>query len=101
MSINRIEINTNALQRDTAEIEDYLNKIQTDKNELVSSMQELNGMWEGSAHDAFINQFNIDMQRIDELTKDIEAYLSTLRNAVGVYNRCEDEIENMVRAINI
>lgn len=65
-------------------------------NDLVTHMQELNGMWEGEAHEEFLQTFSIDQAKVDDMNEDFNQVLEELRYADKEYETCEGKVAGLI-----
>ena len=88
-----MELIANDLPRFEQDISDYNSaKLNLDKNYemLVAHMNELNNMWEGEAHNQFLETFQADSVRVAEMLDVLKEIHSQLRFAHTEYTGCEN-----------
>lgn len=61
----------------------------------------LTAMWSGSAHDAFLQQFQNDSENMKQLLDFIDKYLVGLEDAKKKYQQCESQVDEAIRSINV
>lgn len=101
MSIEHIEIETGSLSADIQNMTDKINNLEQKINKMFDSMQELDHMWDGSANEAFRNQFNIDYQTMKELIKELRYLINCMEYAKKRYEECEDDVYSLISSIRL
>lgn len=101
MAINRIKVNTNSLNQTKVEIQDKLEKIKKDIEQISKDMDTMNSMWEGDAHEAFKNSVNTDIQFLSVVCDGIQNIIHFEDNAVTEYNKCEQQVADLIDQIKI
>lgn len=101
MAADKIAVQLNLLERDIKGIQGELRGVRTDIQQLYRQVQELDAMWEGDANAAFVNQFNTDHRLMNELCDFIEEFVARLEFAATSYIKCENEVGDIVSAIQI
>ena len=69
--------------------------------DMFDSINMLNGMWEGSAHDAFLQAVKSDKQAVEELNQTIGDLLGCFEYAKKQYNNCENSVHQIVQSISV
>lgn len=64
---------------------------------VTEALNNLNGMWEGGAHDALMERFVIDAEYIGKYISFLEDYRNELEEAEVSYRSCEADVEDSVR----
>lgn len=99
MAYKEIEIETIALNRDimelTSELEDAKKCIST----MADDMRQLDGMWDGPANEAFMQQFALDEQYAQELCSMVQKLIECMEYAKKQYDLCENEVSSLVSSI--
>ncbi|MBQ8982071.1 MAG: WXG100 family type VII secretion target [Lachnospiraceae bacterium] len=101
MAINKIAVNTNVLDQDIKKIDADLKSIRTELGKLNDEIKELDTMWDGQANKAFVKQYSDDYTAMIGLLDDLVRYSSTLVTAKDTYNKCEQNVDEIVRSIDI
>jgi WXG100 family type VII secretion target len=101
MAVSKIKINTNSLNQTRKELQAKLDKIKKDIEQISSDMNTLNSMWMGDAHQAFQQSVEEDMQILSEACDSIQGIINYESNAVTEYNKCEQQIADMITLIRI
>ena len=101
MAIDKIEINTEALNRDIEVLEEKLANTNADIKDLYNNISELNTMWKGSANNAFNTQFNNDMNIMLEISSTLKEYIKSLKDARKTYVSCENSVNDTVKSLDI
>lgn len=101
MAEKLIEVNTNILRGDVAEIDGELRSISSSASKLESVLSQLEGMWDGNAKQAFSAAVRSDLGRLRELVaamRDLTAKTGTAREE---YDKCESAVLQIVSAIKV
>lgn len=101
MAIDHIEIETSSLSSDIKSMTEKTNNVENQINEMFDSMAELDTMWDGSANEAFRNQFQIDYQTMKELIKEVRYLISCMEYAKKRYEECEDDTYALISSIRL
>lgn len=101
MAINKIAVNTNVLDQDIKKVDTELKKIRTELGKLDDEIKELDSMWDGQANKAFVKQYSSDYKAMIDLLDDLVKYSSTLITAKNTYNKCEQNVDEIVRSMDI
>lgn len=91
------------LRIDVYQINKYLDQI-AQRQELTRRhveaikirMDALNGMWEGAAHDAEMQQFETEYENMQELCRLIEELFNRLENTNNDYLQCDWDVMDIV-----
>lgn len=67
--------------------------------ETVQHMNDLNSMWEGEAHNEFMNTFEIDRGKTEEAMNMLQRILEDLRYAHAEYTTCENTVSGIIDSI--
>lgn len=101
MAEKLIEVNTNILRGDVAEIDGELRSISSSAGKLESVLSQLESMWDGNAKQAFSTAVRSDLGRLRELVaamRDLTAKTGTAREE---YDKCESAVLQIVSAIKV
>lgn len=101
MAQKRIANNLEALQRDISTCRTLQNQLRDTFKRSFEEVDALTGMWEGSAHDVFLQQFQTDAENMQKLLDFLEKYLEDLEGARQKYARCESDVSERIRAVNV
>lgn len=101
MAIKEIEQNTDRLSDDIIRLEEEKAVLEKSIDAMFDAVKNLDTMWEGPANEAFRAQFQTDYQTCLEMNKTLGILIEKLRKAREEYDKCESEVENLVRVIRI
>lgn len=101
MAIKEIEQNTDFLSDDITRLEDEKAVLEQAMDEMFAAVEELESTWQGPAKAGFTVQFQNDYERCKEMSNTLESLIGKLRTARSEYDKCENEVGNIVRAIRI
>ena len=101
MAIKEIEINTVTLLRDIDILETKMGELDGQTEKMFSAISDLDTMWDGPASEAFKEQFQLDYQSCKEMSKVLKDLVESLKHARQEYDTCEQNVEDLIRAIQI
>ncbi|MCI9102649.1 MAG: WXG100 family type VII secretion target [Lachnospiraceae bacterium] len=101
MAVNEIEMNTSTLAGDIESLEGLVNSLRSQMKKMFQSVEELDAMWDGPANAAFNQQFKADYKTCEEMCKTLTELIGSLRHAGEEYDKCEQNIDSMIRSIPI
>lgn len=101
MASNKIRVNTNSLNQTRRELQAKLDKIRKDIEQISGDMDTLHSMWEGEAHEAFQQQAVGDIQFLNGACDGIQEIIQYESNAVTEYNKCEQQVADLIAQIRI
>lgn len=96
-----IEIETRSLGQDRDNIQNQTEAVRGKLGQLQSSMENLFSMWEGPAKDAFMAQYSTDYEFMQDFLKEMEKYVQAMSYAQQEYDKCENDVAQIVGAIQI
>lgn len=96
-----IEINTENLAVDIAVMKSRKDDLVRAKTLMFQCIENLNGMWSGAAHDAFVQATAVDATTIEALIDSIEHLISCMENARGKYDTCQDTVNGLIQSIRL
>lgn len=71
------------------ELSNLNGQLKSKVSDLVGKEENLNGMWDGEANDAFHKAFGDDVQQMQNFTAEIERYVDALLNIATEYENAE------------
>lgn len=92
----KIEVNLDSLAKNIESMKDVLKAIGGNMKKMSSDVDSMSQMWDGPAHDAFVDQFGLDEKDFGELQKAISEYLGTLEDARETYLKYEARITEII-----
>lgn len=98
---DRIEIETRLLAQDKESIRDQVQQLRKQKDQLQEKMEQLSGMWEGPAKETFLAQFLSDCEYMDSFFSELDTYVQAMEYAEKEYDKCEDDVAQIIAAIEI
>ena len=101
MAADRIKVNTSSLNQTSRELQAKLDKIRKDIEHISGDMNTLNSMWEGDAHEAFSRQVSDDIGFLNSACENIQHIINFENSAVTEYNRCENQVSDLIAQIRI
>ena len=98
---DKIRVNTSSLNRTRENVANQIKNIRTQITAMRNDVQAMNSMWEGESHTAFNTAFQADISRLENLCKSLDGIVNYENNAVAEYNRCENNVRQMVENIRV
>lgn len=96
-----VEVNTDILQSDINQLNEHLNRIESQLSQMYGQVEELNTLWKGQANAAFSTQFRQDNETMKDVISELKKYSESLSQARVKYDKCEDSVQDMVNSIQI
>ncbi|MDD3369979.1 MAG: WXG100 family type VII secretion target [Lachnospiraceae bacterium] len=96
-----IEVEAQTMGNDIQAMKEILQGAVSEISGMASEMEALSAMWTGAGHDAYMNQFSNDCERMNEVDQLFKDYMNRLTEAKNEYCKCEQDVSDIVRAINI
>lgn len=101
MASNYIKVSTGALKSDASELKNQAETAKSKLAEMKHGIEVLDRMWDGPANVAFTKQFNIDYELFIDICANVSKFASDLERAAKEYDRCEDSVMDVVKAIRV
>ncbi len=101
MAVNKIRVNTSSLSQTRRELQAKLDKIRKDIANISNDMNTLNSMWDGDAHEAFSRQVDSDISFLRDACNGIQSIINYESTAVTEYDKCEQQIADVISQIRI
>ena len=87
--------------RDRKSIDYIYRRIIESIQEIYNDVQELNKLWEGDAHDSFVEKISKELQKFEESNKNIQLLINFETNAEQEYQQCFNDVESMIEEIKV
>lgn len=101
MSENRIANELETFQKDIRTCRSLQTHIKNTYQSAFDEINSLTGMWNGDAHDVFIEQFQNDAENMKKLLEFLEQFLQGLEDAKSKYQQCESDVSETIRVMNV
>ena len=98
---SKIRVNTNSLHHTQQTVQGRLDQIKRGLDQIVADMATMNSMWAGEAHDVFEVSIDADIQYLQSACEGIQKVIEYERGAVTEFNRCEQQISEIISQIRI
>lgn len=96
-----IEISTEQLTVDIRGMREQISQLDSSRVRVFNCLEELSGMWVGTAHEAFRTQTELDSQQLKDLIDELNQLVDCVEYARTQYDICENEAEKAVAAIRL
>lgn len=101
MASNKIRVNTESLNSTCTRLQARLGKVKKDIENISGDMDKLNSMWEGDAHTAFSQSVSQDISDLLSACDGVQGIINYEDNAVTEYNKCENQVADLISQIQI
>lgn len=101
MVSDKIKVNTTRLNSDQITVELDIKKIKNEINNLKTTVNQLYGMWDGPAKEAFKQAVSDDMEAINTVIKNLEKITSFEEEAKKKYESCEKNVSGLISGMKI
>ena len=101
MASNYIRVNTGALRNDANELAEMAEQARRQLKDMYDHIIALDRMWDGPANETFVQQYTGDYELLNSICDSVKAFSNDLKDAAQEYDKCEDSVENAVRAIRV
>ena len=101
MAVSKIRVNTGSLDHTREEVQAKLNGIRKNADQISGDMDRLKSMWSGEAHQAFVEQVAADMEALRAACDSIQKIIQYENTAVTEYNKCEQQVADLIAQIKI
>lgn len=98
---SKIAQDTDRLYRDIQEMRQEADRYREAAAQIYAAVQTLDASWEGPANETFKAAFLSDYRFCMELYKNISGILSSFEEAAGEYDRCEQDVAELIRQIRV
>lgn len=98
---SKIKVNTGSLDQTRREIENRLNQTKKNIEQISQAMNALNAMWAGDAHTKFSTEAAEDIQQLQTMCDGVREIINYESNAVTEYNKCEQQVGEIISQIRI
>lgn len=82
-------------------MQEELNAIQDECSAIYKSLNELDAMWKGPAHDTFVAGYITDHESMETLIQSIQSVIDNMKDAKIHYRATEDAISQAIRMLLI
>ena len=101
MAASKIKVNTDRLNQTRNSVQTRLELIVKNIQQISENMNALNATWTGDAHETFEKSTTSDIQKLQDVCKGLEGIVKYENNAVKEYNRCEQQVSDIIRQIRV
>lgn len=93
--------NLNKFDEDITDFKGVFEEMKSNYEMLVTHMNDLNRMWEGEAHNQFLETFSVDSAKVMDMINLLEEISHDLRYAHNEYSNCEVKVATIIDSINV
>lgn len=97
----KFEVETNQVKAMAESYQETLSQISSGRAKLYEVMAQLDGMWQGQAHNAFAAEYMADTERLGDLLTQLQRVGENISDARISYDTCEQEVKSIIQAIEI
>ncbi len=98
---DRIRVSTTQIGSAASEIGQIASSMKSNIDSMFDGINGLNTMWEGDAHDTFVNSAQTDRDRLMEVVEEINTIMQKLEEAQREYESCERTVAGEVQSIQV
>ena len=88
-------------RQDIRDIEQKIHSMEETGRSMFEEVQALTGMWEGSAHDTYLTQFQVDSENIKLAIQNLKEYKKSMEEAYRKYQTCERQVAETIKQVRI
>ena len=97
----KFDVETGQVNTMVQSYQETLNQISQNREKMYQALESLNGMQQGSAHDAFTAQYQLDNQEMQQLLRELQRVAENISKARVEYDTCEQNVKSEIAAIQI
>lgn len=95
------EVETSSLNSTVKNMESELSRITEISKRLYAALSALDGMWIGTAKDAFAAQYRADQEMLNKMSQTIDAVIEGMDSARKTYEQCEQSVKSEIQKVAI
>lgn len=99
--ITNLEMETRRLQSDIDSLKGHLKAMSQTGEKMMTNINALSTMWEGTAKNAFTVQFQSDYETLKSMEDVISTLIESLEYAREQYDKCENNVASIINAIRV
>jgi uncharacterized protein YukE len=99
--MRKIAVDTGTLNRDIVQLRTALSGARLQLDDMFKQIEQLDTMWEGPANAEFNIQFGNDYDNTKSMFDTIDSLIECMEYARDQYNLCENEVDSIVKSIQI
>lgn len=92
-----LEVSVTSLKSMQKTVSTSVSELERLLQEMYTSVKILNNTWEGPNHKEFIEKFEANYENMANLNRSLKAYAKALKKAGSLYEKCEEEVWQIVR----
>jgi len=94
-------VDTVRMRQGISQAEEKLEAVNNALRSLGNCFEELNDSWTGTNHDEFVQSYVEEHERMEALDSSVREFLATLENAALEYEKCSDDMEDIVAKVRV
>ena len=98
---SKIRVNTGTLNQTRQTVQSRLSQIKKGMQQIEADMAALNAMWTGDAHNTFTASTATDIKYLQSACDGVQKVINYESNAVTEYNKCEQQVSEIISQIRI
>lgn len=99
--MNVIEADSQAMRNQIEQLRNSLAATNSTVSELEESIQALQSMWAGEAHNEFVNQCILNREQMQDMCEVIENIIESMLAAVAEYDCCEGAVRDTISSFRL
>lgn len=99
--MENLKVDTGKLGSDAATMAKYIKNLTAQKDKIHQLVEQLNGMWEGEAHDTYVSSINKEVKNLEKAITDVDKIHTFETTSVTTYDKCETQVNKLIEGITI
>lgn len=95
----KIRVNTELMKKTQMSFEEEIQKLKQAINEIVTTVEETNLIWEGPMHNYFVKLFKGHKEQLSEIIEELRKYEEALSDTRTKYEKSDREVAGYVRKL--
>ena len=97
----KFEVETERVSMTVTKLQQALDNISRNRARMFQAIEDLNGMWIGQAHDAYMAQAVQDNAEVLSVVAGIQEIIDAVSTARQSYDSCEQQAVEMIASLTI
>ena len=99
--MNLIDVDSDAIRIQIEQLRSCLTETRSIVSALTITIESLQSMWTGEAHDEFVAHCTADRQKMEDMCEVLENIIDSMTLARNQYDNCEDDVEDIVFSLRL
>ena len=98
---DRLKVSADNMKSDYEQMKEKIDKLDSNANEIIDLLEELNNYYEGPAYDTFRNVVKAGLDQLEQLSKFWKNYINSFQEADKCYKDTERKVYDTVHDIQV